>query len=153
MIRRVKNFSILNSIEKYDKLLTESKEDIEKWGKLKHNKECLELFLANNIAEILFETKDKGEIKMLLTSNVELVKRLNRVVPPITPIPTDNDDIFKCKAKNMVLTWNIPFNKFASIHGSKWQIMNFITIKKENVELLHEALNNLIIIRKENLPS
>ena len=98
-------------------------------------------------------TKDKGEIKMLLTSNVELVKRLNRVVPPITPIPTDNDDIFKCKAKNMVLTWNIPFNKFASIHGSKWQIMNFITIKKENVELLHEALNSLIIIRKENLPT
>ena len=56
-----------------NKLLEAEAKDLETWGKLEHKKSDLEFFLDNNIAEIVFLTKEGKKSKVFGTANTTLV--------------------------------------------------------------------------------
>lgn len=122
--------------------LTFTKEDFEKWSRLPHNAEGLDLFLANNLADVVFETKKSETRRCFLTSNMDLVKEFCNIASFVETKPTKTNKK-KSKAKEFVLSWDIIRRKSVSIHGEKWKIMNFIPIDTKNVKLLTNIMNDL----------
>ena len=114
-----------------NKLLEATSEDIMDWSKLKHNKECLELFLSYNIAIVKFNGDE-----YLVSSNLPLlsyldrqriVKNKNRVARVMSSSPRYSK-LLKSKNQEIVRTWNlitnnkveIPMNSTWSIVAPKW---------------------------------
>ena len=121
-------------------LLKNEAKGIELFRNLKHDKPSLEIFLENSVAEILTSSR-----KILIcTSNEQLVKKFspNKVVG--APVKQVQNSIFKTSSRHNALTWDLIKNKYASIAGNSWQILNFIVIDESNVEILHRTIEDLL---------
>lgn len=131
--------------ESGNKLLETEARDIQMWSNLKHNKEDLELFLNNNIAEIKFRAKDGKDSSIVCTSNMTLVKVM------ATKKKADKQKSVKATSRGIktrdstsVNTWDLIDNKMKTINLMSWQIMNFITITPENILLLDEVATEIL---------
>ena len=120
-------------------LMQNEAEGVELFKNLRHNKQGLDFFLANTIAEILLESKSV----LICTSNPMLVSKF--IPAKENGRPTHPDmDMFKTNPRHNPLTWDLLKNKMASISGNGWQIVNFIIVKDNNVEMLHHLTNELL---------
>lgn len=126
--------------ESNNELLKNEARGIELFKNLKHDKASLDLFLSNAVAEILTSSRKR----LVCTSNEQLVKKFspNKVVG--APVRQVENSVFKTSSKHNALTWDLIKNKYASIAGNSWQILNFIVIDESNVEMLHRAIEDLL---------
>lgn len=125
--------------ESDSELLKAESRDLAKWSKLKHTRECLELFLEFNIAEVSFRTRDGEDRTLVCTSNAALAKLLQSASMEAEDRQKTaklRGSAIKSKDKSCVLTWDVENSKFTSIWLDSWQIDNFIEISPENVLLL-----------------
>lgn len=113
---------------------------IELFKGLKHDKNSLDIFLKHAVAEILTTSKKR----LLCTSNEELVKKFSAIKTEGAPLLKVMRTPFETSPKHNALTWDLLKNKYASIAGNGWQILNFIVIDESNVEILHEAISDLL---------
>lgn len=121
-------------------LLKNEAKGIELFKNLKHDKPSLDIFLANTVAELLTSSKKR----IICTSNEQLVKKFspNKVVG--APVRQVENSIFKTSSKHNALTWDLVKNKYASIAGNSWQILNFIVIDESNIDILHRTIEELL---------
>jgi len=138
-----------------DKILQSMSENISVWNKLKHNKECLELFLNNNVAEIHYKTKTGDKKRTVACSNTTLIKMFS--LKKDTNYNKKLNDLKKMKSKGIhtrdttsVLSWNFLRNGYVTINLKDWQIGRFITINDDNISILNETLKNLLENPKRN---
>ena len=130
-----------------NKLLEAAARDSEKWSKLKHNKQDLELFLQFNIAHLMFKPKGKTDMKEIMcTSNTCFIELFSKAKM------SEKKKIIKAKKHNgirtkdpkSVMTFNILENKYNTIYLDEWQLMNFINITPDNIEILDKMTNEIL---------
>lgn len=128
-----------------NKLLQAEAADIARWGKFKHCKKCFEAFLNYNVAEIAFKTKDNENRRIICTSNTTLVKvmKLTRKKDKIKASKLTSNGIHT-KDSLSVDSWDLIDDKQKTIMLKSWQIINFITIREENLLLLDEVLHDIL---------
>ena len=133
--------SFIDTLKKSNnELLKNESEGIELLRSLRHNASDLKVFLANTVAEIRLRS---GET-LICTSNNELVQKFSKAKPVGGTPDANKTKIFQNESRNFALTWDLMKNKYASVAGNDWQIMNFIVIRSENVEILHRTINELL---------
>jgi len=133
--------------ESNDDLRKQQAADLAKWSKFKHTQHDLETFLSFNVAEIEFFTKNGEKRNIVCTNNVPLIKILQTAEPEkkkkfIGHSNATVHDLFK--NKKFVGAWDLIANKYKNIYLSNWQILNFMSISKENILLLDELIRNIL---------
>lgn len=128
-----------------NKLLQTEAADISQWDKLKHNKECLEAFLNYNIAEIAYKTKDGDDRSVVCTANTTLIKimSLKRKADKQKAMKLKSSGIHT-KDSTSVNVWDLVEDKMKTMSLKSWQIINFLTIREENILLLDEILHDIL---------
>lgn len=127
------------------KLLQTEAADLEKWSKLQHIKEDLELFLQFNLAELKFKSRAGVEKHIVCTSNAALIKVFSAAVhEDKKKFARFASSGIHCKEKDVVKTWDLEKNKLKSVSLKDWQIVNFITISEKNILILDEVLHKLL---------
>ena len=130
-----------------NKVLEAAGKELPKWKKLKHNKQDLELFLQFNIAHIKYRPKNEVVMKdIVCTSSTRFIKvfsKLKESDKKHALKKTKNDGI-KTKDKNSVLTYNLLENKYNTVMLDMWQIVNFLTITPDNIEILDTVINDML---------
>lgn len=133
--------SFIEELKKIDnKLAVNEAVGIQTFKNLNHDKSGLDFFLKHAVAEILTSTKKK----LICTSNEELVKKFSAIKEEGATLQRVIRSPFETSARHNALTWDLIKNKYASISGNSWQILNFIVIDESNVEILHKAINDLL---------
>lgn len=119
--------------------------DLEKWSKLRHTKEDLELFLQFNIAEIKFRTKDGEDRMFFCTSNIPLVNimKAKKKADKKKLVESKSSGIHT-KDKRSVNTIDLIDMKEKTMMLNSWQIINFISITPENILVLDEILKKVM---------
>lgn len=120
--------------------------ELPKWKKLKHNKQDLELFLQFNIAHLKF--RPKGGVVMqdiVCTSNTQFIEVFSKLKE------SDKKEALKSKNNGIrtrdpgsILTFNLLENKYNTVMLSLWEIVNFLTITPDNIEVLDNVVNDLL---------
>lgn len=131
---------------KGNKLLESELESAKKWSKLKHNKECLELFLTYNVTELMFKPKQSDEYKSIIcTSNKRLINLYSAVkdkerkialATPFNGIHTDD--------QLSIMTYDLVDGKIKTIPIRAWMIKNFITLDEKNVPVLDVVIKECL---------
>lgn len=137
---------LIKQLRESDRVLLQSEaEDLQKWSKLRHNKSDFELFLSFNLAEVEFKDSDGNTQTIVCTSNTPLIKTYSAVKEP------DKKKAAKLKTVGIhspkmdrVLTWDLRENKMKTILLKSWQILNFVSITKDNVLLLDTLIHRLL---------
>lgn len=109
--------------ESDDEIKQAESRDLSKWSKLKHTRECLELFLEFNLAQVSFQTADGEDRTLLCTSNAALAKLLQMAdgKPEAREKAAKlRGSAIKSKDKSGVLTWDVENGKFATISMKSW---------------------------------
>lgn len=133
--------SLIEELKKYDnELLKNEAQGIELFKGLKHDKQSLDIFLKHAVAEILTTSKKR----LLCTSNEDLVRKFSAIKTEGAPLHKVMRVPFETSPRHNALTWDLLKNKYASIAGNGWQILNFIVIDESNIELLHKAITDLL---------
>lgn len=132
-----------------NKLLEAAANDMSQWQQLKHNKQDLELFLQFNLVNLRFKPKNKHSMQEIVcTSNTKFIEVFSKLKKSEKQkaLKLKNDGI-RTKDPNSILTYNIITNKYNTIDLSAWEIVNFISMTEDNIEILDDVLNN--IMRKQ----
>jgi hypothetical protein len=132
-----------------NKLLEAAANDMSQWQQLKHNKQDLELFLQFNLVNLRFKPKNKHSMQEIVcTSNTRFIEVFSKLKKSEKQkaLKLKNDGI-RTKDTNSILTYNIITNKYNTIDLSAWEIVNFISMTEDNIEILDDVLNN--IMRKQ----
>lgn len=133
--------SIIDELKRQDNaFLKNEAAGIELFRNLKHDKESLDLFLKHTVAEILTTSKKR----LFCTSNEMLVKKFSPIKMEGATMAKVMRSPFETSPKHNTLTWDLVKNKYASISGNGWQILNFLVIDEANVELLHKTIIDLL---------
>ena len=133
--------SIIEELKKSNNALLQNEaKGVELFRGLKHDKQSLDFFLKYVVAEILTTSK-----KLLLcTSNEELVKKFSAIKQEGVTMKKVMRVPFETSPRHNALTWDLVKNKYASISGNGWTILNFVVIDENNVEILHRAITDLL---------
>ena len=134
-----------------NKVLEAAANDLAKWSKLKHSKQDLELFLQYNLVHMRFKPKNHATYKEIVcTSNTRFIKVFSALKDKQkkTALKSKFDGI-KTKDPTTVLTYNIVEGKYNTIDLSSWELIAFITMSEENVELLDKVANEML--RRSNI--
>ena len=129
-----------------NKVLEAAGKDIGKWSKLKHNKEDLELFLQFNLAHIKF--RPSGDVVMkdiVCTSNTTFINMFSKLKESDKKkaARAKNQGI-RTKEKKQVLTYNLLENKYYTLPLDMWEIVSFLTISSDNIEILDQVVNDML---------
>lgn len=54
------------------------------------------------------------------------------------------EDGIRTKDKNSILTYNLIDNTYNTIDLSMWQVVNFLTITPDNIEILDAIINDML---------
>ena len=125
-------------------LLEAQAKDFEKWSKLKHTKEDLNLFLNFNIANIKFQKKNNEYENIIYTSNIVLIDILKNKNDVLKKNKFNNNYVTKIEKENIIKTYDIIHKHTISIPLKEWAIINFISITPENIKILNEVLENIL---------
>ena len=129
-----------------NKVLEAAANDFSKWSKLKHTKQDLELFLQYNLVHMKFRPKGHATYKEIVcTSNNRFIKVFSALKESQKKkaISTKFDGI-KTKDPTSVLTYNLVEGKYNTIDLTWWELISFITISEDNVELLDQVANEML---------
>lgn len=141
---------MLDLIEKMassgNKVLEAASNDLAKWSNLKHNKQDLELFLQFNLVHLKFKAKGRNEIKEIVcTSNNRFIKVFSALKESQKKKAlTSKFDGIKTKDLTSILTYNLLDGKYNTVYLDQWEIVSFITMSEENVELLDAVANEML---------
>lgn len=129
-----------------NKILEAAANDMSKWSDLRHNKEDLELFLQFNLVHLRFKPKNKHSMQdIVCTSNTRFIKVFSEVKKSqkIKQLNVKIDGI-RTKDPSSILTYNIIDAKYNTINLSSWEIINFISMTEENIEILDSVINDIL---------
>lgn len=129
-----------------NKILEAAANDMSKWSDLRHNKEDLELFLQFNLVHLRFKPKNKHSMQdIVCTSNTRFIKVFSEVKKSqkIKQLNVKIDGI-RTKDPSSILTYNIIDAKYNTIDLSSWEIINFISMTEENIEILDSVVNDIL---------
>lgn len=129
-----------------NKILEAAANDMSKWSQLRHNKSDLELFLQFNIVHLRYKPKNKHSMQdIVCTSNTRFIKVFSEVKKSQKKekLKIKNDGI-RTKDPHSILTYNIIKDTYNTIDLSQWEIINFISMTEENIELLDQVINDLL---------
>ena len=141
---------MLDLIEKMAKsgnsVLEAAANDLAKWSKLKHSKQDLELFLQYNLVHLRFRPKGHATMKEIVcTSNTRFISVFSSVkASQKKKALRSRFDGIKTKDKNSVLTYNLIEGKYNTVDLSMWEIVSFITMVPENIEVLDKVANEML---------
>ena len=130
-----------------NKVLEAAGKELPKWKKLKHNKEDLEFFLQFNIAHIKYKPKGSVVIKdIVCTSNTKFIAAFSMLKESDKKQALKNtkNDGIRTKEKSSILTYNLLDNTYNTLDLSMWQIINFLTITSDNIEILDIVINDML---------
>ena len=117
-----------------------------KWSKLKHSKIDLEFFLKNNIVHLRFRPKNAVVMKEIVcTSNTRFIAVFSALKDSLKKraLATRVDGI-STKDSSSTMTFNLIDNKYNTIDLSMWEIVAFLTISEDNIEILDKVANELL---------
>lgn len=129
-----------------NKLLEAAANDMSQWQQLKHNKQDLELFLQFNLVNLRFKPKNKHSMQEIVcTSNTRFIEVFSKIKKSEKQkaLKLKNDGI-RTKDTNSILTYNIVTNRYNTIDLTAWEIVNFISMTEDNIEILDDVLNNIM---------
>lgn len=129
-----------------NKILEAAANDWSKWSKLKHSKIDLEFFLKNNIVHLKFRSKNAAVMKdIVCTSNTRFIAVFSALKDSLKKkaLRTKFDGI-STKDKTSIMTFNLIDNKYNTIDLSMWEIVAFLTITEDNIEILDKVANELL---------
>lgn len=132
-----------------NKLLEAAANDMSQWQQLKHNKQDLELFLQFNLVNLRFKPKNKHSMQEIVcTSNTKFIEVFSKLKKSEKQkaLKLKNAGI-RTNEPNSILTYNIVTNRYNTIDLTAWEIVNFISMTEDNIEILDDVLNN--IMRKQ----
>lgn len=131
-----------------NKLLESAAADIADWSKLRHDKECLELFLGHNVAVVFVE----GMGEFLVSSNPvylhylngqRVEKNKNKVVK--MAMSPKFAKLLKSRNQAIVRTWDlIKNNKLEIPMESTWAIRRWVGVNKDNIPALAVATDEIL---------
>lgn len=120
--------------------------DIGKWANLKHDKDGLELFLQYNLVHLKFRPKGYATFKEIVcTSNTRFIKVFSSLKESQkkSALRAKFDGI-KTKDKGSVLTYNLVEGKYNTVDLNTWEIVAFISMSEDNVEILDKVANEML---------
>lgn len=129
-----------------NKILEAAANDWSKWSKLKHSKIDLEFFLKNNIVHLRFRPKNAVVMKEIVcTSNTRFIAVFSALKDSLKKraLATRVDGI-STKDSSSTMTFNLIDNKYNTIDLSMWEIVAFLTISEDNIEILDKVANELL---------
>lgn len=132
-----------------NKVLEAAANDMSKWSQLKHNKQDLELFLQFNLVNLRFKPKNKHSMQEIVcTSNTRFIEVFSKLKKSEKKkaISTRIDGI-RTKDPYSILTYNILEGKYNTIDLTSWEIVGFISMTEENIEILDDVLNDMLKIQ------
>ena len=132
-----------------NKVLEAAANDMSKWSQLKHNKQDLELFLQFNLVNLRFKPKNKHSMQEIVcTSNTRFIEVFSKLKKSEKKkaISTRIDGI-RTKDPYSILTYNILEGKYNTIDLTAWEIVGFISMTEENIEILDDVLNDMLKIQ------
>ena len=127
-------------------ILEAAANDWSKWSKLNHSKLDLEFFLKNNIVHLKFMPKKAATFKEIVcTSNTRFIAVFSALKDSLKKraLKAKVDGI-STKDLGSVLTFNLIDNKYNTIDMSRWEIVAFLTITDDNIEMLDKVANELL---------
>ena len=133
-----------------NRLLVSNAKNSRDWNNLKHNKECLELFLNHNLSEVFFTAEDGNERRIIASSNTTLIKMFSIKRGPsytkeIASLRKKASPGIHTKSPFNVLTWDFMNNRYCTIPTrGMWYLGNWITISEDNVALLNETIRDIL---------
>jgi hypothetical protein len=132
-----------------NKVLEAAANDMSKWSQLKHNKQDLELFLQFNLVNLRFKPKNKHSMQEIVcTSNTRFIEVFSKLKKSEKKkaISTRIDGI-RTKDPYSILTYNVLEGKYNTIDLTAWEIVGFISMTEENIEILDNVLNDMLKIQ------
>lgn len=120
--------------------------ELPKWKKLKHNKQDLELFLQFNIAHLRYRPKNAVVMQdIVCTSDTQFIEVFSKLKESEKKkaLRSKNSGIHT-KDTNSILTFNLLENKYNTIMLDFWEIVNFLTITPDNIEVLDQYVNDML---------
>lgn len=133
-------------LESGNKVLEAAGNDISKWRSLKHTKQDLEVFLANNLVHLKFRPKGAAVMKEIVcTSSTPFIRAFSLL--------KEQDKRKAFRAKNLgiktkdpstVMTYDVLEGKNCTVSLDFWEIVSFISITPENIAVLDEVANSLL---------
>lgn len=129
-----------------NKAVEAASHDVASWSKLKHNKQDLEFFLKHNLVHLKFKVKNGATFKEIVcTSNTRFIKVFSSVKESQKKKALNEKfDGISTKDPTSVLTFNLVDNKYNTVDLSQWEIVFFLTIKEDNIEILDKVANELL---------
>ena len=121
--------------------------DMKLFKGLKHDKEGIETFLMHTIAHIRFKKKNTSATMtdVVCSSNTRFIAVFSQLKTSQKKkaLSTKFSKIHT-NEPNSILTFNLETNKYNTIMLDKWEIVSFITIQEDNIELLDRIANELL---------
>lgn len=121
--------------------------DWSKWSKLSRSKKDLEFFLKNNIVHLKFRPKNAVAMKeVVCTSNTRFIAVFSALKSSLKKkaLKSRNDGI-ATKDISSIMTYNLIDNKYNTISDlMAIEIVAFLTISDDNIELLDKVANELL---------
>lgn len=129
-----------------NKILEAAANNWSKWSKLNHSKIDLEFFLKNNIVHLKFRPKNAVVMKEIVcTSNTRFISVFSALKDSLKKRALKSKfDGISTKDKTSVLTFNLIDNKYNTIDLTTWEIVAFLTITEDNIEILDKVANELL---------
>ena len=82
---------------------------------------------------------------IVCTSNTTLIKMFSTLKSSMKKkMMNSKNNGIRTKDPNTVLTFNLIENKYNTVHLGNWQIINFLCITPDNIELLDKMINELL---------
>ena len=133
-------------LESGNKVLEAAGNDMKMWSSFKHVKRDLEVFLAHNLVHLKFKPKNAAVMKEIVcTSSTPFIRAFSLL--------KEQDKRKAFRAKNLgiktkdpctVMTYNVLDGEYNTIALDLWEIVNFISITPENIEVLDKVANDLL---------
>ena len=129
-----------------NKVLEAAANDFSKWSKLKHSKQDLELFLQYNLAHMRFRPKGHATFKEIVcTSNTRFIEVFSKLKASQKKIALRSKyDGIRTNDATSVLTYNLIEGKYNIVDLSQWELIAFITMSEDNIELLDKVANEML---------
>ena len=135
-----------------NKVLEAAANDMSKWSKLKHDKQGLELFLTYNLVHLKFKLKGKDTRKEIVcTSNNRFIKVFSALKESMKKRAMQTKfDGLKTEDKSSVLTYNLLEGKYNTVDLHEWEIVSFITMSEDNIDMLDKVANEMLKRKVDN---
>ena len=120
--------------------------DLNKWSKLRHTKQDLELFLQFHVAQLNFKTLEGEDRTIICTSNSSLINVFNfkKDDKKAKEKLLGNATGIRTKDLNSINTYDLIDKKIKTIPLGYWFLVDFIELEKDNIIILSDILREAL---------